>query len=169
MKFEANKEFMENLSLHMLLDGTGNMKDKNELVFFDKNFINVMAHFWPAKLRTATKTLRSHSYPNIFNQKFCYVLCHWSSGFTLFKTLDANKSSIDIPNKRIRLAADPPLAPFTQINNQSDQSIETSIVPNVLKVSQVNPVYKNGHVTHPGNYRPISTWSQFSKVFGRLI
>ena len=34
MKFEANKEFMENLSLHVLLDGTGNVKIKNKLVFF---------------------------------------------------------------------------------------------------------------------------------------
>lgn len=84
----------------------------------------------------------------------------------MFKTLDANKSSIDIPNKRIKLAADPPSAPFTQIYNQS---IETGIVPNVLKVSQVTPVYKNGDITDPGYYRPISTWSQFSKVFGRLI
>ena len=68
MKFEANKEFMENLSLHMLLDGTGNVKNKNKLVFFDKHFIKVMAHFWTAKLRTVAKPLRSHSYHNIFNQ-----------------------------------------------------------------------------------------------------
>jgi len=72
----------------------------------------------------------------------------------LFKILDANKLSIDIPNKQIKLAADPPSAPFTQIYNQS---IETGIVPNVLKVSQVTPVFKNGDVIDPGNYRPIST------------
>ena len=82
---------------------------------------------------------------------------------TLFKTLDANKSSIDIPNKVIKLAPDPLSVPFTQIYNKS---IETGIVPNVLKVSQVTPVYKNGDVTDPGNYnyRPISTLSPFSKV-----
>ena len=39
MKFEANKEFMENLSLHMLLDGTSNVKNKNKLVFF---LINIL-------------------------------------------------------------------------------------------------------------------------------
>ena len=33
----------------------------------------------------------------------------------LFKALDANKSSIDIPNKLIKLAADPLSEPFTQI------------------------------------------------------
>ena len=44
MKFEANKEFMENLSLHMLLDGQGNVKNKNKLVFFS---INILLMFWP--------------------------------------------------------------------------------------------------------------------------
>ena len=85
---------------------------------------------------------------------------------TLFKNLDANKSSIDIPNKLIKLAADPLSVLFTQIYNQS---IETGIVPNVMKVSRVTPVYKNGDVTNTGNYRPISTLSPFSKVFEGLI
>ena len=38
-----------------------------------------------------------------------------------------------------------------------------------MKVSQVTPVYKNGDVTDPGNYRLISTLSPFSKVLERLI
>lgn len=70
----------------------------------------------------------------------------------LFKTLDKNKSSIDIPNNLIKIAAEPLSVPFTQIYNQS---IQTGVVPNILKVSQVTPVYKSGDVTDPGNYRPI--------------
>ena len=77
-----------------------------------------------------------------------------------------NKSSIDIPNKLIKLAAEPLSIPFAQIYNQS---IETGIVPDILKVSQVTPVYKNGDVTDPANYRPVSTLSPFSKVLERLI
>ena len=56
--------------------------------------------------------------------------------------------------------------PFAQIYNQW---IETGIVPNISKVSQVTPVYKNGDATDPANYRPISTLSSFSKVFEKLI
>ena len=85
---------------------------------------------------------------------------------TLFKALDANKSSIDISNKLIKLAADPVSVPFTQIYNQS---IVTDKVPKVLKVSQVTPIYKNGDVTDRGNYRPISILSPFGKVLERLI
>ena len=57
----------------------------------------------------------------------------------LFKNLDTNKSSIGIPNKLIKIASEPLSLPFTQSYNQS---IETGIVPNILKVSQVTPVYK---------------------------
>ena len=63
-------------------------------------------------------------------------------------------------------AAEPLSVPFTQIYNQS---IETGIVPNILKVSQVTPVYKSGDATDPANYKPISTLSSFSKVFEKLI
>ena len=84
----------------------------------------------------------------------------------LFKNLDTNKSSIDIPNKLIKTAAEPISVPFTQIYNQS---IETSIVPNILKVSQVTPVYISGDATDPANYRPISTLSSFRKGFEKLI
>ena len=52
-------------------------------------------------------------------------------------TLDKSKSSIDIPNNLIKLAAEPLSAPFTKIYNQS---IQTGVVPNILKVSQVTPV-----------------------------
>ena len=79
----------------------------------------------------------------------------------LFKNEDTNKSSIGIPNKLIKIAAEPLSVPFTQIYNQS---IETGIVPNILKDEQVTPVYKNGDATDPANYRPISTLSSFSKV-----
>ena len=84
----------------------------------------------------------------------------------MFKALDAKKSSTDIPKKLIKLATEPPSVPFAKIYNQS---IEIGIVPNILKVSQVTPVCKNGDVTDPGNHRPISTLSPFRKVFARLI
>ena len=84
----------------------------------------------------------------------------------LFNNLNTNRSSIGIPNKLIKIAAEPLSVLFTQIYNQS---IETGIVPNILKVSQFTPVYKRGDATDPANYRPISTLSSFSKVFEKVI
>lgn len=86
--------------------------------------------------------------------------------YNLFKNLDTNKSSIGIPKKLIKIAAEPLSVPFTQIHNQS---IEIGIVANILKVSQVTAVYKNGDAADPANYRPISTLSPFSKVLEKLI
>ena len=80
----------------------------------------------------------------------------------LFKNLDANKSSIGIPNKLIKIAAEPLSVPFTQNYNQS---IETGIVPNILKFHRLLQFTKNGDATYPANYRPISTLSPFRKVF----
>ena len=64
----------------------------------------------------------------------------------LFNNLNTNRSSIGIPNKLIKIAAEPLSVPFTQNYNQS---IETGIVPNILKVSQFTPVYKRGDATDP--------------------
>ena len=56
--------------------------------------------------------------------------------------------------------------PLTYIYSQS---IETGILPDILKVSQISPVYKGGDATAPCNYRPIATLSPFSKVLERLV
>ena len=131
---------------------------------FNKHFINVGPHL-------ASKIANSNENPTQYisfspTSSFVMSTVTETQVFSLFKTLDANKSSIDIPNKLIKLAAEPLSLPFTKIYNQS---IETGVVPNILKVAQVTPVYKSGDVTDPGNYRPISTLSPFSKVFERLI
>ena len=46
---------------------------------------------------------------------------------------------------------------------------EKRIVPDILKVSQISPVYKGGDATDPSNYWPIATLSPFSKVLERLV
>ena len=85
---------------------------------------------------------------------------------SLLKGLNDHKSSLDIPNKLIKIAAQPLSIPLTYIYNQS---IETGIVPDILKVSQISPVCKGGDATDPSNYRPIATLSPFSKGLERLV
>ena len=58
---------------------------------------------------------------------------------SLFKSLNDLKSSLDIPNKLIKIAAQPLSIALTYIYNQS---IKTGIVPDILKVSQISPVNK---------------------------
>lgn len=61
-----------------------------------------------------------------------------------------------IPEKLIKIGAHQLSIPFTYIYNLS---IETAIVLDVLKVSQVTPAYKSGDATDPNNYRPKPTLS----------
>ena len=76
--------------------------------------------------------------------------------------LNENKSSITISNSIIRIAS--PI--FTCIYNES---IISRIVPNILKVSRITPIYKNGIENDLNNYRPISILSPFAKVLERLV
>ena len=84
----------------------------------------------------------------------------------LFQNLNENKTSLDIPNKLIKITSEPLSLPFTYIYNQS---IANGLVPDVFKISRVAPIYKSGEVTDTRNYRPIATLSSFSKVLERLI
>ena len=102
--------------------------------------------------------LRTFTKRTTFHNTLTYVKTTWS--------LNDHKSSLDIPNKLIKIAAQPLSIPLTYISNQS---IETGIVPDILKVSQISPVCKGGDATDPSNYRPIATLSPFSKVLERLV
>jgi hypothetical protein len=47
--------------------------------------------------------------------------------------------------------------------------ISNGIFPDTLKVARTVPIYKSGDHKLPGNYRPISVLSNFSKIFEKLI
>ena len=40
--------------------------------------------------------------------------------------------------------------------------------PDILKYADITPVFKEGDTTDESNYRPISTLSNFSKIFEKL-
>ena len=86
--------------------------------------------------------------------------------FALFSSLNENKTSLNIPNKLIKLASEPLSKPFTVIYNES---LLTGKVPELFKISKVTPIFKSGIVTELGNYRPIAVISPFSKVLERLV
>ena len=58
------------------------------------------------------------------------------------------------------------LWPLAEIMNLS---IQNGVFPSKLKHAKVIPVYKDDDETDPGNYRPISLLSNFSKIFEKFM
>lgn len=50
-----------------------------------------------------------------------------------------------------------------------NQSFNTGVFPDLLKLAKVIPIYKSGKKTDPGNYRPISILSNLSKIYELCI
>ena len=84
----------------------------------------------------------------------------------LFSNLNERKALLDIAIKLIKLASHELSKPFSYIYNQS---ILQGIVPNVLKVSRVTPIFKSGDATDPANYRPIAVLSPFGKILEKVV
>ena len=76
--------------------------------------------------------------------------------------LDLNKSSIGVPSRCIKLSCPFIGEALTKIFNHS---LEQGIVPDILKISKITPVDKEGDAADPTRYRPVSTLSVFSQVF----
>ena len=84
----------------------------------------------------------------------------------LFSELNIHKVSLEIPNRLIKIASEQLSVPFTFIYNKS---ITSGVVPDIFKISRVTPIYKNGNITDPNNYRPISILSPCSKVLEKIV
>lgn len=122
---------------------------------FNHHFVNAgpsLSNVTPDYMQILPITLRTHH---------CQVsLC------PSFSELKTNKVSLDIPNNIIKIACEPLSIPFTFIYNKCITSV---IVPDNFKISRVTPIYENGAITDPNNFRPISTLSPFSKVMERIV
>ena len=84
----------------------------------------------------------------------------------MFSELNIHKVSPEIPNRLIKIACEQLSVPFTFIYNKSHTS---RVVADIFKISRVTPIYKNGNITDPNNYRPISILSPFSIVLEKIV
>jgi len=74
--------------------------------------------------------------------------------------------SDNINTKILKEIIDNIMLPLIHIYNLS---FKTGIVPDLLKVAKVIPIYKKGEKHLPGNYRPISLLSIFDKILEKLM
>ena len=50
-----------------------------------------------------------------------------------------------------------------------NKSLSEGILPNILKIAKVEPIFKKGDISLPNNYRPISFLPQLSKIFLHVV
>ena len=72
----------------------------------------------------------------------------------------------NINSKLLKEVSDVIAEPLTYIFNLS---FETGIVPDLLIIARVIPIYKKGERNLPSNYRPISLLSIFDKILEKLM
>ena len=58
---------------------------------------------------------------------------------------------------------------ITPLSYLINLSLETAIVPAILKISRIIPLFKTGNTTLFTNYRPISLTSTFSKIVEKVF
>lgn len=72
----------------------------------------------------------------------------------------------EISNKLLKAISNCLVTPLTIIINQT---INTGIFPDLLKIAKVKPVFKKGDNKELNNYRPISLLPSISKIFERIM
>ena len=99
---------------------------------------------------------------------FHFQIISSSAVLSLLNKLDVRKSvgPDGISARFLKEVAEPIAAPLTKLYNRS---LETGIIPNQWKCSNVTPVHKGGSCDNPGNFRPISVVPVVAKVFEKIV
>ena len=86
----------------------------------------------------------------------------------IINQLDTSKSvgPNSIPPKLIKTIASIISIPISKICNKS---FKTNIVPDLLKLSRINPLHKKDSKVKISNYRPISILSNINKILEKLM
>ena len=102
------------------------------------------------------------------NSSFSFKVISEEEVKNAIKDLPINKSTIsgDIPTKSLKQYAQIYSKKLTDIFNKS---IKTSKFPGILKKAEVAPVYKKDYMKDKQNYRLVTTLSNLSKIFEKLI
>ena len=83
----------------------------------------------------------------------------------MINNLNTN-TSIGTPVRFIKLSRNNISEALAEVINLS---LAQGVVPDIIKISKVIPVYKGGESFDPVNYRPISILSSFSQIFEKLV
>ena len=105
---------------------------------------------------------------NFGNETFSFETISKKDVLNLIKQLPGNKATVsnDIPVSVLKESVSAYYEKLTDIFNNC---IRSGTFPEILKKSEVTPVFKKGDLTSKTDYRPVSILSNFSNFFEKLI
>ena len=105
---------------------------------------------------------------NLGNKTFSFETFSRKDVLDLIKQLPGNKTAVsnDIPVSVLKISASAYYEKLTDIFNNC---IRRGTFPGIFKKSEVTLVFKKGDATSKTDYHPVSTLSNFLKIFEKLI
>ena len=142
------------------------ISDHNEMCkVFNNYFVNIGTNLANTIAGNVTDPL-TYLGPRCVNS-FSFMGTTPQEVFNIIKRFKNKKSSINnipiIVFKKISHIISPMLSELF------NESIDTGIFPDKLKIGRVVPLFKEGDKTNILNYRPISTLTIYSKIFEKLV
>ena len=105
---------------------------------------------------------------NFGNETFSFETISKKEVLDLIKKLPGNNATVsnDIPASVLKESLS---AYYKKLPDIFNNCIRSGTFPEILKKSEVTPVFKKGETTSKADYRPVSIRSNFSKIFEKLI
>jgi hypothetical protein len=141
-----------------------------------KIYLTFLIHFFSivdnnVKNNPITSNNPLHYLWQAFNHSFPSIKYHASTTSEIaeiitFLKLKGSQGYDEIPAKILKFSSPFITSPLTYISNKM---LSTGIIPDKLKYAEIKPLFKDGCKNYPFNYRPISFWTTFYKIFEKII
>ena len=105
---------------------------------------------------------------NFGNETFSFETISKKDLLDLIKQLPGNKATVS-NDISVSVLKESVSAYYEKLTDIFNNCIRSGTFPEILKKSEVTPVFKKGHPTLKTDYRPVSTLSNFSKIFEKLV
>ena len=100
-------------------------------------------------------------------EKFAFSHVDPTMVFSEIQKMNATKkTSGAVPTDKLKLVSN---ICYKEIAYHINNAIDMNAFPDILKLADVSPIFKNGQTTSYANYRPISVLSSVSKIYERLL
>jgi hypothetical protein len=171
----SNKKNVNNISMMKIND---KLTSNHQIIGdnFNKYFASVAANINNnnyannTNFNSSKNSLLSYLY-SAFKQPFTNIKLKYTTINEIEKIIKElkNKNSYgydEITTKILKISSPFIVSPLTYICNRM---LSTRIFPDRLKYSEVKPIYKKGDKSSTSNYRPITLFPAFSKIFEKIL